>query len=93
VVGVTACSLQYSIKRSRTIARDHHFCDGVARREAEEEYNAGEMVAVKLFHSSTFIPHMARRLDEAGADALVQFNRFYQPDLIWKTAMSLPICP
>ena len=25
--------------------------------------------------------NMARRLDEAGADALVLFNRFYQPDI------------
>lgn len=38
-------------------------------------------VAVKLspFFSST--AHVARRLAEAGADALVLFNRFYQPDL------------
>jgi dihydroorotate dehydrogenase (fumarate) len=38
-------------------------------------------VAVKLspFYSST--ANMARRLDEAGADALVIFNRFYQPDI------------
>lgn len=37
-------------------------------------------VALKLspFFSST--AHMARALDEAGADALVLFNRFYQPD-------------
>jgi dihydroorotate dehydrogenase (fumarate) len=25
--------------------------------------------------------HMAKQLDEAGADALVLFNRFYQPDI------------
>ncbi|MBI5385998.1 MAG: dihydroorotate dehydrogenase-like protein [Verrucomicrobia bacterium] len=38
-------------------------------------------VAVKLspFFSST--GNMAKRLDEAGADALVLFNRFYQPDI------------
>lgn len=37
-------------------------------------------VAVKLspFFSST--ANMARRLDQAGANALVLFNRFYQPD-------------
>ena len=38
-------------------------------------------VAMKLspFHSS--MQHSAQRLSEAGADALVLFNRFYQPDL------------
>ncbi len=37
-------------------------------------------VAVKLSHFFTAIPYIARRLDEAGADALVLFNRFYQPE-------------
>ena len=37
-------------------------------------------VAVKLSQFFTAIPYMARRLSEAGADALVLFNRFYQPD-------------
>jgi len=38
-------------------------------------------VAVKLSHFFTAIPNLAMRLDAAGADALVFFNRFYQPDL------------
>lgn len=37
-------------------------------------------VAVKLSPFFTAIPYLARRLDEAGADALVLFNRFYQPE-------------
>ncbi len=37
-------------------------------------------VAVKLSPNFSAIPNMARRLDQAGADALVMFNRFYQPD-------------
>jgi dihydroorotate dehydrogenase (fumarate) len=37
-------------------------------------------VAVKLFPFFSSMVHMARRLDNAGADALVLFNRFYQPD-------------
>lgn len=37
-------------------------------------------VAVKLGHFFTAMANVARRLDEAGADALVLFNRFYQPD-------------
>ncbi|MGD2162576.1 MAG: dihydroorotate dehydrogenase-like protein [Anaerolineales bacterium] len=38
-------------------------------------------VAVKLSPFFSAIPDMAVRLDEAGADALVLFNRFYQPDI------------
>jgi dihydroorotate dehydrogenase (fumarate) len=37
-------------------------------------------VAVKLGPQFTSIPYLARQLDVAGADALVLFNRFYQPD-------------
>ncbi len=38
-------------------------------------------VAIKLNPYFSSMANMARRLDEAGADALVLFNRFYQPDL------------
>jgi dihydroorotate dehydrogenase (fumarate) len=38
-------------------------------------------VAVKLSPFFTSLPHFARRLVEAGANGLVLFNRFYQPDL------------
>jgi dihydroorotate dehydrogenase (fumarate) len=37
-------------------------------------------VAVKLSPFFTALPYMARRLDESGANALVLFNRFYQPE-------------
>ncbi|HXX21878.1 MAG TPA: dihydroorotate dehydrogenase-like protein [Terriglobia bacterium] len=37
-------------------------------------------VAVKISAYFSSLPHMAQRLDQAGADALVLFNRFYQPD-------------
>ena len=37
-------------------------------------------VAIKLGPFFSSFGHMAKRLDEAGADALVLFNRFYQPD-------------
>jgi dihydroorotate dehydrogenase (fumarate) len=37
-------------------------------------------VAVKIGHAFSAMANMARRLDGAGADALVLFNRFYQPD-------------
>ncbi len=38
-------------------------------------------VAVKLSPFFSAPANMAKRLDDAGADALVLFNRFYQPDL------------
>ena len=37
-------------------------------------------VAVKLSPYFSAVPNMAKRLDQAGADALVLFNRFYQTD-------------
>jgi len=37
-------------------------------------------VAIKLSPFFTSMANMAKKLDKAGADALVLFNRFYQPD-------------
>jgi dihydroorotate dehydrogenase (fumarate) len=37
-------------------------------------------IAVKLSPQFTSIPHLVRQLEDAGADAVVLFNRFYQPD-------------
>ncbi len=37
-------------------------------------------IAVKLSPYFTTLPYMAKRIVEAGANALVLFNRFYQPD-------------
>jgi dihydroorotate dehydrogenase (fumarate) len=37
-------------------------------------------VAMKLSPFFSSLPNMARRLDRSGANALVLFNRFYQPD-------------
>jgi dihydroorotate dehydrogenase (fumarate) len=38
-------------------------------------------VAVKISPFFSNMANMAKRFDEAGADALVLFNRFYQPDI------------
>lgn len=48
---------------------------------AEVRRSVSIPVAMKIgpFFSSTF--EMAKRFEEAGADALVLFNRFYQPDI------------
>ena len=42
-------------------------------------------VAVKLSPFFTNFANFAARLDEAGADGLVLFNRFYQPDIDLET--------
>jgi dihydroorotate dehydrogenase (fumarate) len=38
-------------------------------------------LAVKLSPFYTSLPHFARRIESEGADALVLFNRFYEPDI------------
>jgi dihydroorotate dehydrogenase (fumarate) len=38
-------------------------------------------VAVKLSPFFSALPHFVRQLQQAGADGLVLFNRFYQPDI------------
>ncbi len=48
-------------------------------REVEAEVSIP--VAIKLSPFFSNFAHMAKRLDEAGADGLVLFNRFYQPDI------------
>jgi dihydroorotate dehydrogenase (fumarate) len=47
-------------------------------------------LAVKISPFFTSLPHMARRLVRAGADGLVLFNRFYQPDLDLETLEVTP---
>lgn len=47
----------------------------------EVKKNVGIPVAMKLGPFFSSMAHMASRLDQAGADGLVLFNRFYQPDL------------
>ena len=47
-------------------------------------------VAVKLAPYFTSMANMAFRLDRAGADALVLFNRFYQPDFDLEALQVVP---
>jgi dihydroorotate dehydrogenase (fumarate) len=46
----------------------------------EVKGSVGIPVAVKLGPYFSAIPNMMKKLDQAGADGLVLFNRFYQPD-------------
>jgi dihydroorotate dehydrogenase (fumarate) len=47
-------------------------------------------VAVKLGHAFSSLANLARRLDEAGTQALVLFNRFYQPDFDLENLQVVP---
>ena len=47
-------------------------------------------IAVKLSPYFSNMAYMAHQLDEAGADALVLFNRFYQPDINLETLETEP---
>jgi dihydroorotate dehydrogenase (fumarate) len=47
-------------------------------------------LAIKLGHSFSALANLARRLDAAGADALVLFNRFYLPDVDLETLDVVP---
>ena len=47
-------------------------------------------LAVKIGPYFSSIPDMARRLQDAGADGLVMFNRFYQPDIDLATLGVVP---
>ncbi len=48
-------------------------------------------VAVKLSPFYTSLSNFARRLDNAGADGLVLFNRFYQPDIDVEELQAAPV--
>lgn len=45
-------------------------------------------LAVKIFHQITALPHFVRRLGEAGAQAVVLFNWFLEPDFDLRTLTS-----
>ena len=47
-------------------------------------------IAVKVGPYFSSFPQMARQLSDAGADALVLFNRFYQPDIDLETLEVIP---
>ena len=47
-------------------------------------------IAIKLGPYFSSLPHLARRIADAGAQGLVLFNRFYQPDLDLETLHATP---
>ena len=66
----------------------------VSAQEMEAQYldvvrevrkNTKLPLAVKLCPYFSSLPHLAKSISEVGADALVLFNRFYQPDIDLET--------
>jgi dihydroorotate dehydrogenase (fumarate) len=47
-------------------------------------------IAIKLSPYYSALGNLARRLDQAGADGLILFNRFYQPDIDLETLSVVP---
>ncbi|MGB0036182.1 MAG: dihydroorotate dehydrogenase-like protein [Candidatus Acidiferrales bacterium] len=69
----------YSIPTDPTISSaqvEQGYCELVSQVKG----CVGIPVAVKLSHFFSAMAYIGARLDEAGADGLVLFNRFYQPD-------------
>jgi len=69
----------YAIATDPTLSSaqvEQGYCELVSQVKA----CVGIPVAVKLSHFFSAMAYMGARLDEAGADGLVLFNRFYQPD-------------
>jgi len=48
-------------------------------------------ITVKLSPQFTTVLHFAKQLEEAGADGLALFNRFYQPDIDLETLQITPL--
>ena len=72
----------------RTAAKvEERYLDAVRQVRAA----VGVPVAVKLSPFFSSLGHFARDVVAAGADGLVLFNRFYQPDLDLDTLQALPL--
>jgi dihydroorotate dehydrogenase (fumarate) len=67
-------------------AVERRYCDVVA----EVKQVLSVPLAVKTSHFFSSIPNMMQKLDRAGADGLVLFNRFYQADLDLETLGVVP---
>ncbi len=72
---------------------------GLAGTEVEKRYvdivsavkkNVTVPVAVKMHPFFTSVANISKQLDNAGADGLVLFNRFYQPDIDLDTLEVVP---
>jgi dihydroorotate dehydrogenase (fumarate) len=64
--------------------------DGIVRAVRDLKETLRIPVAVKLGPFFSAFAHLAARLDRAGADGLVLFNRFYQPDIDIETLTAGP---
>lgn len=65
---------------------EQRYCDVVA----EIHSRISIPLAIKIGPYFSSLPDMARKLDDAGANALVIFNRFYQPDFDLEAMDAVP---
>ena len=80
--GADALELNYVQSRHRSRVSRRRPSSRAARRWSRNLKRALKIpLAVKLSPFFTAFGNVARQLDEAGADGLVLFNRFYQPDI------------
>ena len=68
-------AIEADVHRSGEAVEDS-FCELVHELKANVKFP----IAVKMTPFFSSLPHIAKRFDRAGADALILFNRFYQPD-------------
>ena len=68
-------AIETDVHRSAEAVEDS-YCDLVHKLKASVKLP----IAVKMTPFFSSLPHIAKRFDRAGADALILFNRFYQPD-------------
>jgi len=68
-------AIETDVHRSAEAAEES-YCELVHQLKASVKLP----IAVKMTPFFSSLPHIAKRFDRAGADALILFNRFYQPD-------------
>ena len=79
--GVDALELNLYQAPSQADVRGAEMEDGYIQVVRKVRSAVKVPLAAKLTPFFTSMPNMARRFEEAGADGLVLFNRFYQPDI------------
>jgi dihydroorotate dehydrogenase (fumarate) len=79
--GAHALELNLYVVATDPAAPAHTLEDAALELVRSVKDRVGIPIAIKLSSFYTSLPHFAAQLDDAGADALVIFNRFYQPDI------------
>ena len=79
--GADALELNVYLLATRPEVDAAHLEERVIEVVSAVRESVGLKLAVKLSPFYSSLPNLARRLEAAGVDGLVLFNRFYQPDI------------